>query len=117
MKPPASPAPKAGFAVRAQDSGDTDGLDPMRNVPASSFAISNRDVLNDNALGLGSINARIDDDGLSVAPRCFFAPVSIFTQVWRWRVCGWRKGPGRLSCAPLMCAAKAAIAQALACRG
>ena len=57
-------APKAGFAVRAQDSGDTDGLDPMRNVPASSFAISNRDVLNDNALGLGSINARIDNDGI-----------------------------------------------------
>jgi adenylate cyclase len=57
-------APKAGIAVRAQGSSDTDGLDPMRNVPASSFAISNRDVLNDNALGLGSINARIDDDGI-----------------------------------------------------
>lgn len=57
-------APKAGIAVRAQGSNDTDGLDPMRNVPASSFAISNRDVLNDNALGLGSINARIDDDGI-----------------------------------------------------
>ena len=57
-------APKAGIAVRAQGSSYTDGLDPMRNVPASSFAISNRDVLNDNALGLGSINARIDDDGI-----------------------------------------------------
>lgn len=57
-------APKAGIAVRAQGSSDTNGLDPMRNVPASSFAISNRDVLNDNALGLGSINARIDDDGI-----------------------------------------------------
>ena len=57
-------APKAGIAVRAQGSSYTDGLDPMRNVPASSFAISNRDVLNDNALGLGSINARIDNDGI-----------------------------------------------------
>ena len=58
------PMPKAGVAVRAQGTRNNDGLDPMRNVPASSFAISNRDVLNDNALGLGSINARIDGDGI-----------------------------------------------------
>ena len=58
------PLPKAGIAVRAQGTADNDGLDPMRNVPASRFAISNRDLLNDNALGLGSINARIDGDGI-----------------------------------------------------
>ena len=58
------PPPKAGVAVRAQGTANNNGLDPMRNVPASRFAISNRDLLNDNALGLGSINARIDGDGI-----------------------------------------------------
>lgn len=58
------PSPKAGVAIRAQGSTQGEVLDPMRNVPTSDFAISNRDVLNANALGLGSINARIDDDGL-----------------------------------------------------
>jgi adenylate cyclase len=63
------PAPKAGIAVRAQgfpnqSDGENDALDPMRQVPSSSFALSNRAVLNDKALGLGSINARIDGDGI-----------------------------------------------------
>lgn len=57
------PNPKAGIALRAQ--GGTDGLrDPMQGLPRSDFAIANRQVLNDNAIGLGSINARIDDDGI-----------------------------------------------------
>ena len=58
------PVPKAGIAVRAQGLGDNGELDPTRRLPSSSFAIKNRDVLNDNAIGLGSINARIDEDGI-----------------------------------------------------
>ena len=57
------PQPKAGIALRAQGGGDT-LADPMRGLPTSDFAIANRQVLNDNAIGLGSINARIDDDGI-----------------------------------------------------
>lgn len=58
------PEPKAGVALRAQNSDGEAGLDPMRSLPTSDYAIKNRDVLNQNALGLGSINARIDDDGI-----------------------------------------------------
>jgi len=59
------PSPKAGVAVRAQSlSDENEGLDPMRGIPSSNFAIANRAVLNDNAVGLGSINARIDNDGI-----------------------------------------------------
>ncbi|HAT08362.1 MAG TPA: hypothetical protein DCS39_03820 [Rhodobiaceae bacterium] len=59
------PTPKAGIAVRAQGIGNNEGtLDPMNSVPTSDFAISNRDVLNKSAIGLGSINARIDNDGI-----------------------------------------------------
>ena len=57
------PAPKAGVAIRAQGAGD-ETLDPLRGLPSSRFAIANRQVLEDNAIGLGSINARIDDDGI-----------------------------------------------------
>ena len=59
------PMPKAGIAVRAQGLGVDDAApDPTRSLPSSDFAITNRDVLNDSAIGLGSINARIDDDGI-----------------------------------------------------
>ena len=59
------PSPKAGVAVRAQSlSDENEGLDPMRGIPSSTYAIANRAVLNDNAIGLGSINARIDNDGI-----------------------------------------------------
>ena len=59
------PDPKAGIALRAQTLGDeADDADPMRSIPSSDFAIANRAVLNDNAVGLGSINARIDEDGI-----------------------------------------------------
>ncbi len=58
------PSPKAGVAVRAQEIDEAQGIDPMRSVPSSNYAIANRPVLNDNAVGLGSINARIDDDGI-----------------------------------------------------
>jgi adenylate cyclase len=59
------PDPKAGIALRANNMGDTDtALDPMRRVPSSQFAIANRDVLQQSAVGLGAINARIDEDGI-----------------------------------------------------
>ncbi len=58
------PSPKAGVAVRAQAMDENEGIDPMRSVPSSNYAIANRAVLNDNAVGLGSINARIDNDGI-----------------------------------------------------
>lgn len=59
------PEPKAGIALRAQQLGDDNAAaDPMRGLPSSAFAITNRRVLNDSAIGLGSINARIDEDGI-----------------------------------------------------
>ncbi len=59
------PDPKAGIALRAQRLGDDNAEDdPMRGLPSSDFAIANRRVLNENAIGLGSINARIDEDGI-----------------------------------------------------
>ena len=59
------PRPKAGIALRAQSLGDDIGdADPMRGLPSSAFAIANVAVLNESAIGLGSINARIDDDGI-----------------------------------------------------
>ena len=57
------PAPKTGIAVRAQGADDR-ALDPLRGLPSSRFAIANRQVLEESAIGLGSINARIDDDGI-----------------------------------------------------
>ena len=57
------PAPKTGVAVRAQGAGERT-LDPLRGLPSSRFAIANRQVLEESAIGLGSINARIDDDGI-----------------------------------------------------
>ena len=59
------PTPKAGIALRAQSlSDDNVDADPMRGLPSSDYAIANRAVLDDSAVGLGSINARIDDDGI-----------------------------------------------------
>jgi adenylate cyclase len=59
------PLPKAGIALRAQSLDDhTGGLDPTRLLPNSAFAIQNRNVLDDSAVGLGAINARLDDDGI-----------------------------------------------------
>ncbi len=59
------PNPKAGIALRAHGNANSDTpLDPMARVPSSQFAIANRDVLHDNAVGLGAINARIDEDGI-----------------------------------------------------
>ena len=59
------PVPKAGIALRAQSLGDEQAdSDPMRGLPSSDFAIANRAVLDNSAVGLGSINARIDDDGI-----------------------------------------------------
>ncbi|MGC6535545.1 MAG: CHASE2 domain-containing protein [Parvibaculales bacterium] len=57
------PLPKAGIALRAQGLDD-ETLDPMRGLPSSDYAIANRQVLDDSAVGLGSINARIDEDGI-----------------------------------------------------
>ena len=58
------PAPKAGIALRAQGLAEDDTLDPLRGLPSSDFAIANQQILDENAVGLGSINARIDDDGI-----------------------------------------------------
>ena len=58
------PSPKAGVAVRAHAMDENQAIDPMRSVPSSNYAIANRAVLNENAVGLGSINARIDSDGI-----------------------------------------------------
>ena len=59
------PTPKAGIALRAQNlSDDNVDADPMQGLPSSEFAIANRPVLDDSAVGLGSINARIDNDGI-----------------------------------------------------
>lgn len=59
------PTPKAGIALRSQSLSDAAiDADPMRTLPSSDFAITNQAVLNDSAVGLGSINARIDDDGI-----------------------------------------------------
>jgi adenylate cyclase len=59
------PSPKAGIAVRAQGRGASqEALDPMRGVPSAQFAIANRQVLHNSAVGLGAINARMDKDGI-----------------------------------------------------
>ncbi|MEL0151414.1 MAG: CHASE2 domain-containing protein, partial [Rhodobiaceae bacterium] len=59
------PMPKAGIALRAQSLGENEaGLDPTRLLPNSEFAIQNRNILDASAVGLGAINARIDDDGI-----------------------------------------------------
>lgn len=59
------PMPKAGIALRAQSLDDNEGgLDPTRLLPNSEFAIQNRNILDESAVGLGAINARIDDDGI-----------------------------------------------------
>ena len=59
------PTPKAGIAIRVQNQQEDDAdFDPLHSLPNSTTAIANRPVLYENALGLGSINAHIDDDGI-----------------------------------------------------
>ncbi len=59
------PAPKAGFAVRAHaQEPATMQRDPLARIPGAPAAISNQTVIQDAAIGLGAINARIDRDGI-----------------------------------------------------
>ena len=98
------PMPKAGIAVRAQGLGVDDAApDPTRSLPSSDFAITNRDVLNDSAIGLGSINARIDDDGIIRRASLLFRAGENIYPTSHWKACGWHNVPARLFCA-LQCA-------------
>lgn len=59
------PAPKAGVAVRAQGaSAEQQTTDPLEVLPASEYAIANRQEIYQAAMGMGAINARIDRDGI-----------------------------------------------------
>ena len=57
------PDPKAGIAVRAQDTQwhEADALD---RLPTTLFAIENRPVIAEAGYGLGAMNALIDRDGI-----------------------------------------------------
>ena len=111
------PTPKAGIALRAQNlSDDNVDADPMRGLPSSDYAIANRPVLDDSAVGLGSINARIDDDGIiRRASLLFRAGDNIYPglALESLRVA---QPPVRSCYAPQMFAAKGHTHRALDCR-
>lgn len=59
------PNPKTSFALRKQGGNlGIAGIDPLLNVFGSSNAITNHGPIQIAAKGMGSINARVDDDGI-----------------------------------------------------
>jgi len=57
------PDPKAGIAVRAQETEWHDA-DPLDRLPTTLFAIENRPAIAEAGYGLGAMNALIDRDGI-----------------------------------------------------
>ncbi|MGC6471440.1 MAG: CHASE2 domain-containing protein [Parvibaculales bacterium] len=61
------PAPKVGFAVRksgAAGTDETEAMDPLAPVPSSAAAIFNIEPIQNAAVAQGTINARLDPDGI-----------------------------------------------------